>query len=155
MFPATSTSSGAKKIKFPSAFSVLAQTQILQKSKIVVKQEIGEDLEQKHRNSEQQIGKKIDTLVEITKTLLGTEHVQGGDSKTKANQAKNTEVDKNAIVIIDNINVENNRELRDSRNIRKELKKIPALVNKFEAACSLAHGGIAVHLRDKNDKKKI
>jgi len=139
--------------RFPCAFCVLAQTPILQQSKIVVKQEIGEDLAQKHSNSEQQIGKKINTLVEITKTLLGTE--QSGDSKTIKNQAKNTEVDKNAIVIIDNINVENNRELRDSRNIRKELNKISALVNKFEATYSLTHGGIAVHLKDKKDKKNI
>lgn len=42
-------------------------------------------------------------------------------------------------------------ELRDSRNIRKE----PAPVNKFEAAYSLTHGGIAVHLKDKKDQKNI
>ncbi|CAC5392428.1 unnamed protein product [Mytilus coruscus] len=60
-----------------------------------------------------------------------------------------------SILIIDNILVEDKTALRDSRNIRKELNKIPLLVNKVESAYSLPHGGIAIHLKDKKDSQNI
>ena len=142
-----------EKIKFACAFCVLSQKPILQQSRKLFQENQIEASSAVPVQSETHISEKIDKLVEITKTIINTEIPTDKKKQERIPLESKTDVD--SILIIDNINVENPITLRDSRNIRKELNKIPSLANKVESAYSLSHGGIAVHLKNKKDCRSI
>ncbi|VDH93335.1 Hypothetical predicted protein [Mytilus galloprovincialis] len=143
------------KIKFVCAFCVISKAPIYIQAQEIISAKFKEVKNKDENSIEHSINDKIDKLVEITKTILLNENIPDTKNKIYIKPTESTQTDSQSILIIDNIIVEDKTALRDSRNIRKELNKIPVLTNKVESAYSLPHGGIALHLKDKKDSKKI
>lgn len=148
-----------ENIKFSCAFCVLQLKPIQARAK-----ELLQDLSTKSTEKacpeelvSNQIIDNINTLVELTRSIVDQPSYSQTDTHVVASKENNRDrtVSPENIIIIDGIQAELQKELRESKKIRKELNKINLVTGKFEEAYSLPHGGIAIHLKEEKDRDQI